>query len=298
MKLFRNHKKQVPLLIGVCGRSCSGKGQIAETIASMNHRVLRINADIFFAATTPCCYRGYHCWEHTDCIRWNHLLETLTALKAGNAATIQYRAPWTSSYDIRVTSDDLQKRNIVLLEGHLLFTKKEVLQLFDTKIWIEVTDENMLYRRLTRDGNMSGIKYIHEVIIPVSKTYEDEQRGKAEKTFDGNPEGLGKREEITSKVTYFLNDVLRKNGSICYLDLPAKQQAWEVHFGDLIMDHASHPVDFQHLKDWVKQRVYQLENGQELVGSTFRYRKNPDNGNYELRLSSGYHMYRYTAEPT
>jgi hypothetical protein len=82
--------------------------------------------------------------------------------------------------------------------------------------------------------------------------------------------------------------------------LPPKHSPWKVHFGDLIMDHAWHPIDLDNLKEWVKKEKHRLDKGEELQGNTFRYRRNPHSGAYEVRLSTRYRpsICRYTSEPT
>jgi uridine kinase len=51
MKFPWNREKQAPVVIGICGRSCSGKGVI-DAIAGANHEAIHINADIYFTNTT------------------------------------------------------------------------------------------------------------------------------------------------------------------------------------------------------------------------------------------------------
>lgn len=287
MKLPWNREKEGPFIVGICGRSCSGKG-VADDIAGTQYEALHVNADIFFTNMTSCVYKGYKCWEHANCIRWPHLVETLTRLKGGEGAIIQDRSLWTGSYDVEITSDDLRRRNIILIEGFLLFTAQvteEVLKLLDSRLYVDVSDENMLYRRLMRDRSMAGINYIHEIVIPVSKEYETEQKANAD--IDGTIDGNRTQEEVRRDLTNRLG-------------FPGKKSAWKAHFGDLITDHAWHPVDLSNLKDWAgtEQSLNAMEYGQELFGNTFRYRKNRNYVTYEVKLGEKRHLYRYTREPT
>lgn len=294
MKFPWNRERQGPLMVGICGRSCSGKGAVCEAIAGRNSEVLHIDSDIFFTGTTSCVYKGYQCWEHTDCVRWNHLVETFAALRAGTGAIIQDRSAWTGSYDVEVMPDDLRKRNIVLVEGFLLFTMKSVLELLDSRIFIDVSDYNLLLRRLKRQGSMNGMNYVDEVIVPVSKEYEPKLRNTADMVFDGN---LAKQ-DVAKSVTGYINELLSRKSFSTQLSSSPQAPTWQVHFGDLVTDHAWHSVDFHELKDWVKQRRNELDTGHELAGNTFTYRRNPGHGSYELRLSGRRHMYRYSREPT
>jgi len=60
-------EEEAPLIVGICGRTCSGKTAITEAIASVNRNILLINMDIFFKNKTSCHFNGSECWEHTDC---------------------------------------------------------------------------------------------------------------------------------------------------------------------------------------------------------------------------------------
>jgi len=54
----------------------------------------------------------------------------------------------------------------------------------------------------------------------------------------------------------------------------------------LLLDHNWHELIYDDLKEWVKSSPEKLESGEELRGSTFRYRRNLSTGKYEVRLSS------------
>jgi len=284
------------LIIGIGGRSCSGKGVVSD-IASVNYRVLHIDADIFFKAEIFCEYKGYHCLECVNSIRWDDLVDTLTNLKCGRGATIEDKRFWRNAppYKVEIHPDDVHERDLILIEGYLLFTQKRVLELLDAKIFIDVSDENMLYRRLMREGK-AKFNYIHEVVIPVSKKYEAKQKTNADRIIDGNLTQKAVAEDLTS----YINEILAKKGGNFSLGLPQKQPPWTAHSYDLMADHAWHPIDLGNLKDWVRteRNLNALECGQELFGNTFRYRRNRNYGTYEVRLGENHLMYRYEPKPT
>ena len=279
---------KAPLIIGICGRSCSGKGDLTDKIASVNKNILLLGMDIFFKKRTCCNYQGYSCIEHTDSIRFDHLIETVKAVKKGESHVIHSETPWLSQDDIEISSKDLKAKDLVIVEGFLLFAEKQLADLFDIRIFIDVSDLNMLYRRLLRQ-NMSGINYIYDVIIPVSKEYEQMQKNNADIIFGGNKP----KEEVINDVCTYINEELARRKVNFSLGLPPNQQPWKIFLGNLLTDHAWHPIDYDNLKNWVRDRKTELDDGEELTGNTFRYRHNLNTRNYEVRLSHKYNMYRY-----
>ena len=234
-------------------------------------------------------------------MRWDHLYEVVWALKNGRGVTIQDRSPWWGSYDCEIYPDDLLECNIIIIQGYLLFTNKKIADLFDTRIFIDVNDENILYRRLCRHNSIEGINYIHDVVIPVSKEYEDEQKANAEEIFNSNVSSIS---PLTDDIIKCINLQLYTSKFEDNLVMPNRKDDnfWQVYPGDLLSDHEWHPIDFTDLKEHVQKQKQALDRGKVVPGNTFEYRKNQNTGNYEVRLSHDgpkyRHISRYTQEPT
>jgi hypothetical protein len=196
---------------------------------------------------------------------------------------------------IKVSNEDMHAKKLVIVDGFLIFAVKELADLFDYKLFIDASDYNILIRRLKRDG-FRQFNYITDVVIPVSKEYEQIQRDNADVVIDGDR----LKDEVIRSVTRFLNDKLLQSDIDFRIKLSLKQSSWKVYFGDLITDHAWHPIDFDNLKEWVRKQKYRLDKGEELKGNTFRYRRNRHSGMYEVRLSPQYRpsICHYTSEPT
>jgi len=295
MKRFKINRKQSSLMIGIYGRSCSGKDSIIQLIASVNKRVLHINMDIFFKNKTNCPYgkNVYECWEHTDVIRFDHLFKVVSSLKNGNGVIIEDRSLWYGSYDCAIFPDDSYESRIIIVQGYLLFTDKRLVELFDDKIFLDVSDEELFNRRITYDSK----EHIQELVIPVSKEYAY-QRKAADKRFDTN---INTPINIADKVVKYINTNLSRIGIEEHLVSPTKNDIWKVEPGDLLSDHEWHPIDFSDLKDHAKEKMRDPDYREIVPGNTFQYR-NPGTGYYEVRLSHGRHKYRhifrYTPEPS
>ena len=286
---YRKAVKNV-FLIGVYGRSRCGKDSVIQHISAVNRNVIHVNMDIFFKDKTLCKYGGYECWEHKDIIRFDHLFKVVSSLKEGLPVIVEDRSLWYGSYDCKLLSQDLYDGRIVIVQGFLLFAEKKLANLFDHKIFIDVSDKNMLKRR-------PG-EYTRKVVIPVSKEYAF-QSIEADKSFDSN---CSKAEDIADELVNYVNGQISFHNCANMLVASNQLYNWEVSPGDLLSDHEWHPINQDNLKNWVKQGRDKMQRGVVLKGNTFEYRLNHASNNFEVRLrcEPGYyrHIYRYTIEPT
>jgi uridine kinase len=285
MKFFGIKNPKAPLVIGICGRSCSGKGIITEALASANREIFALQADCYFKNNTSYTYKGYQCIEYIDCIHFDRLINNLHSLKEGRDTAIRIETPWMPQMNIEISHKDILKKRIIIIDGFLIFAIKELVDLFDYKIFVDVSDYNLLRRRLIRNG-FGDFNSICDVVIPISKKYEQIQKNNADVIIDGNKKP---KEVIGDTQNYFRNI----NLSIIQLI-----QSWKVHPCDWLTDHEWHPIDYEDLKDWVKEKKDKLDAGKELKGHTFRYRRNLHSGMYEVRLSHTFPLFHYNREPT
>ena len=280
-------QRQKPFVIGICGRSCSGKGVATESLASTNYNTLLWQADWYFReGNNKCTYKGYPCWEHINCIDFDRLIRDVDSLARGKSVII--RPAWTSQ-TLQISSEDLHIKKLIIVDGFLTFAVRRLVNLLDYKIFVDASDYTILSRRPARDG--FGIyNYVRDVVIPVSKEYEQVQKDSADVIIDGELP----KPEVVEKVGQFLQQKLSGTGFIL------EQSPYKVYPGYLIQDSEWHPIDFDALKQWAKKEKRRLDSGDELKGNTFRYRKNLQTAAYEVRLSTQHkpRICRYTREPT
>jgi uridine kinase len=166
-----------PYFIGVCGRSCSGKSTIASELERITPNSLHIKQDKFFKRNDD----GYiYDWESPDSLRNDKLIGSIKDLKNRKSTYIPSHT-WTEVFDRKV-----QPTDYIIVEGFLLFAIDQLYPLFDKRIWIDVTDENIINRRLQRGSQMNDYHYITTCVIPKSKQYEKLQRSRAHVIIDGN----------------------------------------------------------------------------------------------------------------
>jgi len=189
MNLFS--KKIKPVIIGVCGRSCSGKSTIVQELEQRYMgEVLQISQDKFFK-------KNPGNMETPESLRFDKLIEAIKLLKDGKKAFIPTHR-WTENFD-----RELMPTRIIIVEGFLLFVNEDLNKLFDKKIWVDVSDVNLLYRRTKRDNTSKNIDYTMNQVIPSSKKYEKIQRDKADIIIDGNK---NKEELFLELKNYIKND--------------------------------------------------------------------------------------------
>ena len=131
-----------PLVVGIAGGSASGKSTLTRALADMlqqkQHQVSIMNADRYMRKDiddpqTPTFYSpstGTTLFDanHPNSINWTALLEDLnTGLSA------------------------VDRPDIVLLEGHLLFYEERVRQQLNLRIFIELDADERALRRMLRD---------------------------------------------------------------------------------------------------------------------------------------------------
>lgn len=277
------NKNTHPIIVGISGRSCSGKSVATEALANANYEIILLKADWYFK-NDPCAYNGYRSWEHVDCISFHQLIHDLDALKNGQDAKVQITTPWMNQYNFEIRNEDLHKRKIIVVEGFLTLAVKELVNLLDYKIFVDVSDVNLMYRRLRRHESnwftLEDLNYIYDVIIPVSKKYEQLQKDEAELIVDGNK---SKPEIIQNVGVYLHKEILQSNGNL-KISLPSKVSPWEIHPDDLVMDSLWHPIKYDNLPKFVRQDMNKLESGNTINGERFAYKKDAEKGAYQLKL--------------
>jgi len=156
-----------PLLIGICGRSCSGKSTVSKRLGEIYEDILYLKQDKFFR-------KGLDNYDRPESLMMDKFIDSLKKLRKGNIVYIPSKMS-TEIFDKLVFS-----KNIIIVDGFLLYVNKEVVNLLDKKIFVEVSDENLLNRRLKRGGDFDNYEYTINVCIPESKKYEDIQRERAD----------------------------------------------------------------------------------------------------------------------
>lgn len=178
-----------PYIIGVCGRSCSGKSTVVKRYESENQPfVTRICQDRFFK-------KFANNWEAPEALNNKNLIYSLKKLRAGEQTHIPSQG-WTEIYDRLIYPSE-----VVIVEGYLLFYDFEIVKLLNKKIYIDVSDLNILYRRTKRDGTSKFIDYTMNTVIPESHKYIKKQKSVSDIILDGDKDFESLYKDFVSVLT-------------------------------------------------------------------------------------------------
>lgn len=176
------------LIIGIAGGTGCGKTTVVDTILKElpEGEVGIISQDSYYKDTSHLSYdeRVKINFDHPRSIDFDLLVDHLKQLKAGK--TIEQ--PIYSFVKHNRTGDTINThpRKVIIVEGILILTNKELRDLFDIKIYVHADSDERLIRRLKRDISERGrdieevlsryqntLKPMHEQFIEPMKKYAD-----------------------------------------------------------------------------------------------------------------------------
>lgn len=144
-----------PFVIGICGGSASGKTTVArKIIEALNVPwVTLLSMDSFYKVLNEEQHKladeNQFNFDHPDAFDFELLIETLKKLKEGKRVEVPIYNFVTHSREKRFKF--MYGANVIIFEGILCFTNKELLNMMDMKIFIDTDSDIRLARRLQRD---------------------------------------------------------------------------------------------------------------------------------------------------
>lgn len=176
------------LIIGIAGGTGSGKTTVVNQILNELplEEVTVISQDSFYNKNDNLSYEE-RCkinFDHPRAIDFDLLIKQLKQLKSGK--TIDQ--PIYSFVTHNRSTDTLKThpRKVVIVEGILIFTNKELRDLMDIKVFVHADSDERLIRRLRRDIQERGrdidevlqryqdtLKPMHLEFIEPTKNYAD-----------------------------------------------------------------------------------------------------------------------------
>ncbi len=141
-------------LIGVAGRSGSGKSELAYYLAArLGGTVLSLDHYYHDLAHLPFEERARQNFDHPDSIDFDLAERQLAQLKEGAAV-------WRPDYDFathtrRTARHRIQPRALLLVDG-IFALHPRLLGLYDTRVYVDLEEAACLERRLARDTRERG----------------------------------------------------------------------------------------------------------------------------------------------
>lgn len=177
-----------PLIIGVGGGSGSGKTTVVKHILSGIGRdsIQLIQHDSYYRDLShlPLKERKKQNFDHPSSLETELMIRHVEALKSG----YQVEVP-VYDFAAHTRSDKSEKitpKEIILLDGILIFTEQQLREQMDIKIFVDTDDDVRLLRRIKRDimergRNLEGVlkqyenfvRPMHLEFVEPSKRYAD-----------------------------------------------------------------------------------------------------------------------------
>lgn len=142
-----------PLVIGIVGGSGSGKTTVAHGILDALGGVdaAFIDQDAYYRdlGHLPLSERVKVNFDHPDAFDTDLLVSQLETLAAGRAIR---KPTYDYAQHTRATATEgVEPRDVILVDGIMLFLDPRLRALFDIKIYVDVPDDIRFIRRLQRD---------------------------------------------------------------------------------------------------------------------------------------------------
>ena len=159
------------LVIGIAGGSGSGKTTVVNAITSrLKEKVVIIPQDSYYKDSShlPMEERQQINFDHPDAIDFKLLCQQLAELKEGKTIDQPVYSYITCSRS-KTETVTVAPADVIIIEGILIFTCKELRDQMDIKIFVDADDDDRLMRVMARDILERG-KTVETVIERYTKT--------------------------------------------------------------------------------------------------------------------------------
>lgn len=177
-----------PLVIGIAGGTGSGKTTVTEKILGNLEpdKVVVLKHDFYYKDISA--FEGLSTdkinFDHPDALETGLLIDHLTALRAWTP--IRQPDYDYTTYRRLPESKLIEPKNVIIVEGILIFVEKALRNLMDIKIFVDTDADERLLRRLKRDliernrtiesvmtQYVSTVKPMHLEFVEPSKRWAD-----------------------------------------------------------------------------------------------------------------------------
>ena len=142
------------LVIGIAGGSGSGKTTVVKAITEKlkAEKVVVIPQDAYYKDSSDLTdeEKRTHNFDHPDAIDWELLCTQLEELKSGKSVE-QPVYSYISCSRSKTETVKVEPADVIIIEGILIFTCKELRDQMDIKIFVDADDDDRLMRVMSRD---------------------------------------------------------------------------------------------------------------------------------------------------
>ncbi|GMI18826.1 hypothetical protein TeGR_g4469, partial [Tetraparma gracilis] len=160
------------LVVGIAGGSGSGKTTLAQAIYAAlgrDENVTFLSHDSYYKDLSSWTMeqRSQQNFDHPNSLDTDLMVRHLSQLRAGECAEIPNYDFSTHARTAEVTL--VQPRQVILVEGILIFTEPALAGLIDVKIFVDTESDIRLIRRVTRDCQERG-RSLEQVLEQYTRT--------------------------------------------------------------------------------------------------------------------------------
>jgi uridine kinase len=181
-------QSQTTMVVGISGGTGSGKTTLSDLILEKigREKIAYLPHDAYYRDLKhlPLEERAKVNYDHPDSLETELLIRHIKELKAGQPINMPL-------YDFTIHNRKTETltvnpKQIILVEGILIFVEKSLRNLFDMKIYVDTDADIRFIRRLTRDVNERGrtvqsvinqylqtVRPMHLEFVENSKRYAD-----------------------------------------------------------------------------------------------------------------------------
>lgn len=173
------------ILIGICGGSCSGKSTLAGELKKSLEEIDIIHLDDFFVGKENLIDENVTNWEEPSLFRLDEFKEVFKTLSLGQEVT--FKANSRESRKEGLEYRTVRPRKYIIIEGFLIYFRDVFVKCFDKKIYLDITTEEIIKRRMERiaqGGGQYPENYLTEILIPAHQKYVLPQKKFAELILD------------------------------------------------------------------------------------------------------------------
>lgn len=180
-----------PYLIGIAGPSCAGKTELTRLLAlSLSAAVLPLDCYYIDLSHLPLAQRAQHNFDHPDSLDDRLFRTHLKALAKGES--IERPVYDFATHSRSTTTQQIRPGRFMLVEGLFVLFWDELRELLNTKVFVDLDDEQCLKRRVVRDVRERGrtpesvIAQFNRTVRPMAESYIRPTHGFADVVVRGD----------------------------------------------------------------------------------------------------------------
>lgn len=146
-----------PYIIGLAGGSGSGKSTLAaELLDELGaNNVMLLSQDSFYVDRShlPPKERDACNFDHPNAINWPQFIKVLEEISCNSTVQVPI---YDFASHCQVGHQAIAVKKIIIVDGHLILTNPDVVNLFDISFFLSIDLDMMFIRRLQRDISERG----------------------------------------------------------------------------------------------------------------------------------------------